>query len=384
MCVESLLKNIPKGLNYELILHDHGSTDGTEAYFESIHPTKLIKTKFNRGGSEPVRSVEARLLFGISNDVILLPGAIENMLACMESSNNIARVVPTTPNVSNLQTVVTQYNDFDEMEAFARRNNVQDPYRWEQRTRLVDPLSLNNMKLCSSKEGICNGGYLNRDAFMFPDDRMALLSRRAGYKLYLAKDAYCHHFGSVTLKDEVTQQNEQKFYNAGRQRFQEWFGIDPWGTGFCYDPIFLDRVVGEHIGHVEVLGISCGMGSNSLKIKEQIKEYCHNTDCSLTNLTDNPAYLPDLLGISDCAEMVNKIKDFKRVLDGRSYDYIVWDDPFLSQYKFSTLLDLCRNHLAPSGTLLLRRTEQSKSLLGEQKGNWLILRSTPMNGRRDT
>ena len=34
----------------------------------------------------------------------------------------------------------------------------------------------------------------------------------------------------------------------------------------------------------------------SLKIKEQVKEYCHNTDCILENITDDNKYLMDLKG----------------------------------------------------------------------------------------
>ncbi len=381
MCVESLLKNIPRGLNYELILFDNGSVDGTEAFFESICPTKLIKAKTNHGiGSSALRAREGKYSFSISNDVIVLPNAIENSLECIQSADDIARVVPTTPNVSNLQTIYIQYRDADEMVAAARQNNGKNPFRWEQRTRLCNPLNIDNMHLCYSKEGLCHNGYLNKNCNMFPDDRFSLLCRRAGYKMYLAKDAYCHHFGSVTLKDEIARYNEQKFYDDGRQKFYEWFGIDPWGTGFCYDPIFMERVVGEHQGHTEVLGINCGMGSNSLKIKEQIKEYCHNTNCTLTNVTDDERFFLDLRGVSDAAETVTKIKAFKELLYQKQFDYIVWETPFLTQFKFETLLTLCLEHLTNGGLLLLKKTEQVKGHItvdnietGSLEGGWITL-----------
>lgn len=50
----------------------------------------------------------------------------------------------------------------------------------------------------------------------------------------------------------------------GRRDFARAYEVAPWGTGFCYDVVFIDRVVGEHTGHVEVLGINCGLGGNSL------------------------------------------------------------------------------------------------------------------------
>ena len=192
----------------------------------------------------------------------------------------------------------------------------------------------------------------------------------------LVKDAYCHHFGSVTLKDEIKRKNEQEYYLKGRQEFYKAFNVDPWGPGFCYDQIFLQRVVGEEHGHVEVLGINCGLGSNSLKIKE----YCHNTDCTLTNITDTPRFLADLKGVSDEATIISSIKHFKSSLYQKSFQYIVWEEPFLKQYKYRTLLDLCSDHLSPGGKLLVKLTEQSRSTVTKvfpqyrEIGNdWVIL-----------
>lgn len=375
-CVESILRNIPEGLDYELILWDNGSSDGTAQYFESVRPTKLIESRINWAiGSAPIRAVEGRYYFLVCNDVVVLPGAIENMLRCMKSDGRNAFVVPSTPNVSNLQAIPASYQNEEEMEAFAWRNNVSDPFRWEQRVRLCDPISLRDSVKCMSRNGICSEGYLNRNWNMFPDDRMSLLHRRRGNRLVLAKDAYCHHFGSVTLKDEVARQNEQQFYLEGRRGFFEWFGVDPWGPGFCFEPFLFGRFVGDHDGHTEVLGINCGFGGNSLKIKEQIREYCHNEDCTLSNITDDERYLPDLSGVSDRAETVRRIGEFKEFMRDRSFDYIVWDTPFLTQYKFVALLDVCMSHLTERGELLLRRTEQAAKYLEERSRDALALQN---------
>lgn len=379
-CVENLLRNIPDGLNYELILWDNGSSDGTQAYFESIHPEKLLESRINWSvGNLPHRVFEGRYCFSISNDVVMLPHSIENMLKCIQSDERIGWVVPSTPNVSNLQTIYAQYKDFDEMQAFGKQNNIADPYRWEERVRLCDPVSLINSAVFFSKDGLNPSGYLVRNSISFPDDRSSLLLRRKGYKMMLAKDAYCHHFGSVTLKDEISQQNEQKFYLEGRREFYNAFGVDPWGTGFCYDPIFLDRVVGEEHGHTEVLGINCGLGSNSLKIKEQIKEYCHNLDTCLSNITDDPSFILDLKGISDTAQTVATIKELKAFLNGQAYQYIVWETPFLLKYKFKTVLEACMGALTPGGKLIIKLTDQSREAIirnfpdREELGNgWVI------------
>lgn len=383
MCVESLLRNIPDGLNYELILWDNGSSDGTTAYFESKKPDKLLESRINWSvGNLAARVFEGRYCFSISNDVVIFPNAIENMLKCIRSDERIAWVVPATSNISNLQAPVIsmQYKSDEEVISFARENNQPDPFRWEQRVRLCDPISLCRAPVFLSRKGLNPGGYLTDNPFSFPDDRGSLLLRRSDYKMMLAKDAFCWHFGSVTLKNEIARQNTSRFYLEGRREFNKIFGVDPWGTGFCYDPAFLNRVVGDEQGHVDVLGINCGLGSNSLKIKEQIKEYCHNTDTYLCNITDDSTFLADLRGVSDKAEVVAKLKVFGTILEARTWQYIVWETPFLLRYKFKTLLNRCMQALSSDGKLILKLTDQNRSTITqsnyprqELENDWMIL-----------
>lgn len=385
ICVENLLKNLPANLNYELILVNHGSSDGTKEYFESICPHKQVDIAVNGGGAGVVsRIFEGEFLIGISNDVVVTPNAIENMLSCIRSSPDIAWVVPATPNVSNLQSIPAEYSSLEELTEFALQNNRLDPFRWEQRVRLCNPIDLKRASVFYSSAGLCTNGVFHSSspvyASSFPDDRISLFLRRNGYKMMLVKDAYCHHFGSVTLKTEIQQYNEQKYYREGREAFQTAFGVDPWGDGFCYDPVFENRVVDSDLGHVEVLGINCGLGSNALKIKEQIKEYCRNTDCCLHFFTDDERYLYDLRGIGEGAEVISSIKRLKSALHGRTFQYIIWETPFLRQYKLETLLQCCRKSLAFGGKLFLKRNDQNELMIEKKElsvktiGNgWFLL-----------
>ncbi len=393
-CVESLLANIPAGLRYELILLNHGSSDGTKEYFEGLHPHKQLDIAVNGGGVWAVnRIVEGEFTLEVSNDLIITPHAIENLMTCIRSDPKIAWAVPTTPNVSNFQTIPAAYGSSEELMEFAKKNNRSDPYRWEQRVRLCNPLCIRRSSVFCSSGGICPELWYHTAHPVhwnsFPDDRMSLLLRRGGYKLMLVKDAYCHHFGSVTLKDEIQQQNEQKYYMEGRQEFLKAFDVDPWGPGFCFDSVFMNRIVGEQHGHVEILGINCGLGSNSLKIKEQLKEYCHNTDVNLCNITDDSKFLQDLRGVSDETYAVSTLRDLKETLQRKSYQYIVWEMPLLAKQKFKTLLEYCLSALTADGKMILKLNEQSQAVVarGYQNrtdlgNNWVILGREDVSGRR--
>jgi len=375
LCVESLLKNIPSDCRYELILINHGSNDGTKDFFESINPTKLLDIKTNGGGMDAsARIIESKFVMQISNDVVITPGAIENMIACIKSDSNIAWVVPTTPNVSNLQTIEAEYNTMEQMLEFGRNNNQKNPYLWEQRTRLCNPISLYRSEVFLSSKGPGILGYLHTEKEQsFTDDRISLLLRRKGYKMMLVKDAYCHHFGSITLKNEIQQKNEQLFYMEGRKEFYKAFQIDPWGTGFCYDVELCNQVVANEVNHVDILGINCGIGSNSLKLKEQLKEYCHNKDVTLYNVTDEERFLLDLKGISDIAFVINKVAELDDLLCEKKFHYIIWEDPFLNENMFATLYKKIIKSLSPGGQVFIKTNVQNKKWLDKNKSNITIM-----------
>ena len=364
LCIENLMKNIPENLNYELILWDNGSTDGTKEYFESLNSDKLLESRINWAiGNTVLRISEAKYFILISNDIIVTKNVIFNMLECAKSNDKIARIVPSTPNISNLQSIYANYESFDQLQEFAEKNNVLDPSRWEERVRLCDPISLNSMPLYCSKNGICMHGYYLNDFLSFPDDKISLLYRRRGYKQILQKDAYCHHFGSVTIKEDKNIQKEN-YYLDGRMKFRSQFGIDPWSKGFCFDSLFNNKcVVKAGNSHIEILGINCGFGGNSLKIKEQLKEYFHIFDTKLINITDEKEFIFDLDGISDQAEFINDKNQLVKFLQEKNFDYIIWEIPFLCNYKFDELFDLLYSHMNKSGVILIKNIDSFLDIL---------------------
>lgn len=379
-CVECLQENLPSNLRYELIFVNHGSTDGTKAYFASKAPNKQLDISVNGGGvSSYVRLVEGEFTIHISNDVLIGKNTIENLVACIRSDPKIAWVVPSTPNVSNFQSLPIRYATKEEFVSFTEHNNQSNPFRWEQRTRLCNPIDIFRNSVFVSSRGLClNGRFHTFDSNSFPDDRLSLFLRRNGYKMMLAKDAYCHHFGSVTLKSEVQKKGEAEYYLNGRKSFYKAYGIDPWGTGFCFAAPFLKKVVANESGHIDILGISCGLGANSLKIKEQLKEYCHNLDVSLCNITDEKQYIEDLTGVSDQAQIISSISEARDFLSMRCYQYIIWEDSFLIDSHSAELTSLVRKALAPGGTIFAKKHTQTMELMNicgawkELGENWVM------------
>jgi len=362
LCVGSILKTIPQNLNYELILINHGSSDGTKEYFESINPTKQLDIKVNGAlGATSLRIIEGEYVIAFSNDIVAGENAIENMLRCMKENPGFGFGVPTTPNVSNLQTIPFEYSTVEEMREFCSKNNVYDPFRHEQRTRLCNPVSFYRSYTAISSIGIA-GHYFTHKKLSYPDDVVSMLFRRNGYKNVLANDSFCHHFGSITIKDDLSNTNEYAEYMSSRHSFIGVFGIDPWGTGFCYDPALLPLMELLPCEKISILGINSGLGNNPLKIKELYKEKQHKLDVTVYNVTDQHNYLEDLRGVSDFACYFESVDNMFSNSDYEypyEYHHIVIDVPLESLPKCMALINECLNHLVDNGFLYVNVGEKA-------------------------
>lgn len=390
ICLESVLKYMPESINYELILFNHGSTDETMDYFESIAPTKQIDILKNGGSPTAItRAMEGKYCLCISNDIILTKNAVDNMIKCMESDESIGWVVATTPNVSNGQSIYANYSNLDEMHKFAEINNESNSYRWEQRARLCNPIDLKRSSVWFSSNGIgCCGYFVNSNNLSFPDDKVSMAMRRHGYKMMLAKDAYCHHFGSVTLGKEVSDYKSsndtsytESFYVDGRNDFLSQFGIDPWGTGFCFDPVLFNNLKCNDKGSIKILGINCGLGSNPLKIKESIKENVHNLDVSIYNITDEKTYIDDLKGVSDDVKYLEDYSNLEEYFINKKFNYIVFESK-LSTYSNPLEIVSKLNKIVCDGgvicikliDVLLKEKIKENYICTEEAGDWIILK----------
>ena len=376
-CIDSILKNTSSHIKYELILLNHGSSDGTKEYFESIGATKQLDLKYNELQTAlPVylRILEGKYLCCISNDILVGANYLDNMITCMESDPSIAFVVPTTPNIANMQTIPSEFSNIKEMYQFAKKNNISDPYRWERRTRLMDAIAMTRTADLLSSTGT---GHipLNIWGIAFNDDVRGIIINRYGGKSMLVKDAFCYHFGSVTLREESDYLTQQHVLER-RKTIEKYYGVDPWGTGCCYDYHLFQSLSCKNQGHVKIMGINCGLGSNSLKVKESIKENAHNLDSYLLNITDVMEYELDQRVISDDSKIINNIRDIEEIVSTNKFHYIIFEDKFRIKFSENQLLKILLKSLTEDGVLAIRNPSNyiKKELHGkyEIQEEWII------------
>lgn len=358
-CVESFLENKPEDLKYELILYNHGSTDGTKDYFESIQPDKQVDLAKNSNLSTGYIICEGRYMVIISNDIIVTPNALNIMYEAISQNKKVAWAVPSTSNVSNLQVPYgedIQYNSREELYELCRKRNIRNIAMEEERVRLCNPISIYDNVIMEGfifKLDIIAYISLNASNLAFPDDILSLLVRRYGYKSILLRDVYCHHFGSVTIGKG---QDMQPIYAEGRKKFYEQFGVDPWDESCCYDYELFSDFKCDKKGSLRILGINAGFGSNPLKIKEVLKEN-GTADVMIDNINLEPAFDPDLEAISD--RLISS-KDLNQAINrlNQRYDYILFDRrSFLNKTDEQKIhiIKMAKDKLKENGIMILHK-----------------------------
>ncbi|OOM16255.1 glycosyltransferase [Clostridium saccharobutylicum] len=353
-CVECILK-YTTDVNYELILVDNGSTDGTFEYFKTVnHPRKkIIRVTKNigagYGGYQGYLNYSSKYFVAIANDIYVTKNWLSNMVKCAMSSDKIGMINPCLDNVSNLQSVDLGYKDFDDMQQKAEEYNISDPKKWEERLRLIT-LGTLFKKECLDTVGFMDYGFFHD----FGDDDITFRIRRAGYKTILCKDTFICHAGKITDKGaEISEQSLRK----GKEIFRnKYYGIDAWND-VNYEPIMMQyiqetkRFNKESI--IKVIGIDVACGAPILEVKNKLRNKgLFNT--RLSAFSTEAKYWLDLKTICDDAVEVDRIDFLTEHFYGQKFDYIVMGKPINEYGNPYKLVTQVLNLLSDDGQLLVK------------------------------
>ena len=345
-CIEHLLKETDfDKLNAELILIDHGSSDGTLEYFEGLGVGKVIHFKHNVRMYMVTMSTQVcqgQYVAFVSNDVLVTRGWAENLLACLGSDPQIIVAIPTTPNISNNQSIAFPTMEPEPFIAWAAQYNHSNPSLWNDRARALPPVAVYRIDAVN-QIGFADPVFYSREYY---DDDFSLRARRAGYRQLVCDDVACYHFGSVTGK--AAQANEGTL-QYGRDLFLQKNGVDAWGTGFCYDfhSVQLLKQVMPANGPVPVLGIDCGMGDTLLQIRNELRY--QQRECGLYHLTCEKKYRPDLALFTHAVFTPDLVGGLSSAFESQDFP-VVYIGQMMGEYEdWWQVLAAARERLAPGG-----------------------------------
>ncbi|MBQ7009468.1 MAG: glycosyltransferase family 2 protein [Ruminococcus sp.] len=328
-CIESVLK-YTKGIDYDLLLIDSGSTDGTFEYFKSIKHDKVrvIRLSKNVSSSFPLGLIPftwiSKYMVALANDLIVTENWLSNLIKVAESDEKIGMVNPISSNVSNLQMYNMKFDNYEDMHLKAAEFNKSDSSKWHERLRLIT-LGTLYKKECLSALGWPHGDY----GFVhdFGDDDITFRVRRAGYKAILAGDTWIHHNHNIFALEDKDPQTFHKSLEIGRLNFQEkYFGIDAWNDAGNYTYMYIDKnfdmPVDRH--NVRILGIDVKCGMPILDVKNLLRKFdVFNVETSA--YTSQSKYDIDLKTICNGKVVCDRIDYIKNIFINDFFDYIIID-----------------------------------------------------------
>lgn len=286
-CVESIIKHT-KNIDYELILVDNGSTDGTTEYFQSISNAKVIYLKYNihlvKGFNIGLMAAEGKYCAAVCNDFIFTPNWLHNLMICIESDPIIGFVSPGATSISNMQQINIPFTSKEEFEKKAEQYNISDPRKWEERIVLLPNV------LCCPTALLDHIGYYDTRFYRgeFLDDDISFRIRRAGYKLIYCADTVTHHYGSLTTSID----HESNSLEEGRKTFYDKYDLDAW-TEARMNRVYLQIEFNKLSTAKSILGIDTSCGATLLQIKNSLWS-AHEITPNIFAASSERKYLTDL------------------------------------------------------------------------------------------
>lgn len=224
LCIESIRQYTEQD-SYELIVVDNNSTDGTVEWLQCQQDIRLILNSenvgFPAGCNQGIKVAQGNSILLLNNDTIVTPHWLDNLKKCLFSSSDIGAVGAVTNSCSNFQSIPCDYLSIKDMIRFSRHVNTSNPEQWENRARLVGYCMLIKVEVIS-KIGLLDERFSPGN---YEDNDYSLRIRNAGYRLVLCRDAFIHHFGSVSFGEKAAQFD--RVLKTNKEKFKEKWGLYP-------------------------------------------------------------------------------------------------------------------------------------------------------------
>lgn len=222
-CVNSIL-NRTAYPNYELIIVDNLSTDGTRDYLQELqkenHPQLRIilneeNSGFAGGNNQGLKIAEGKYVLLLNNDTVVTRGWITNMVKHLENNASYGMCGAVTNSIGNEAMIRVHYHNEQELQSFAYAYtfaHMNEEYTGVDRLAMF--CTLIRMEIIDKIGGLDEQYKVG----MFEDDDYAQAVMKEGYELLIAEDAFVHHVNNASFKKledavykKVFEENKEKF-----------------------------------------------------------------------------------------------------------------------------------------------------------------------------
>ncbi len=214
--------------NWELVLVDNASTDGTPDFLREFAAGRHYVTLRLNGVNEGFPAGNnhgARLTLGddyllfLNNDVCITRGFITTMLRHFRRDSRIGILGPVTNSISNEARVDLPYGSLAEMAIAAR------PYTTEHSGEVFDIRTASFFCVMVARRVWAEVGQLDTGfgLGMLEDDDYAMRVREKGYRVACARDAFVHHENGASF-GQLDRDFRLRLLEANRAYFESKWG----------------------------------------------------------------------------------------------------------------------------------------------------------------
>ena len=228
LCLESLFRNTDYP-NYEVIIVDNNSVDGTQKYLQGLNEERdnvvIILNEGNNGfaraNNQGIEASTGEYLVLLNNDAIVPQGWLSRLLAHL-SDPQVGLAGPVTNFVGNEAKIAVNYQTWAEMEDFAQRQV------WQHHQEVAEIHMLAMFCVALRKEVFEKVGPLDEQfgIGMFEDDDYSVRIRQLGYRVICVADAFVHHFGQASFGKLIPGGDYDRLFNTNREKYEKKWGIE--------------------------------------------------------------------------------------------------------------------------------------------------------------
>ena len=229
MSVESVLA-CTEYPDYELIVVDNGSADGTPEYLLQVaernpHVRLVLNEEnagFARACNQGLALADGDVLVLLNDDTLVTPGWLPRLIAPLrDPQTGLAGAV--TNRIGNEAEIPVTYRTWGQLLDFARARGQTHA------EQVFDIGTLTMFCLALRREVFARIGPLDQrfEIGMLEDDDYSRRVREAGLRLVCAEDAFVHHFGETSFGKLVPTGRYGEILEENKRRFEEKWG-EPW------------------------------------------------------------------------------------------------------------------------------------------------------------